>query len=165
MTNKDVETKLHTAVSHAVPDVLDSILANCGEGNKTVILHPKTAYKSNWLKAAAGATALLAIIVGAALLYKPKQNTPDQTASIYKTEDTYVLASDISLIDEEAALKIAAEYAKINSDEIDEKTVDMEADGDQSVYIVKFNSSGISYTVKVEAATGTVLEFGSRVIK
>ena len=58
MKNREMEEKIKTAFQHAAPDVLESVLSDCGEQKGTVITLTEKK-KIRWIKAASGIAAAL----------------------------------------------------------------------------------------------------------
>ncbi len=63
MKNREMEEKIKTAFQHAAPDVLESVLSDCGEQKGTVITLTEKK-KIRWIKAASGIAAALMITIG-----------------------------------------------------------------------------------------------------
>ena len=66
MKNVDMEAKIKQAFEHAAPDVLESVLSDCGEQKGTVIVMKER--KINWIgrvAAVAAAVALVVVMLGA----------------------------------------------------------------------------------------------------
>ena len=59
---KNVETKIKQAFEHAAPNVLESVLSDCGEQKGTVIIMKEK--KNNWTKRLTAVAAALALVVG-----------------------------------------------------------------------------------------------------
>ena len=62
MKNMDMETKIMQAFEHAAPDVLQSVLSECGEQKGTVIMMKEK--KNNWTSRLIAVAAALAVVVG-----------------------------------------------------------------------------------------------------
>lgn len=62
MKNMDMETKIRQAFEHAAPDVLQSVLSECGEQKGTVIMMKEK--KNNWTSRLIAVAAALAVVVG-----------------------------------------------------------------------------------------------------
>ena len=62
MKNREMEEKIKTAFQHAAPDVLESVLSDCGEQKGTAITLTEKK-KIRWIKAASGIAAALMITI------------------------------------------------------------------------------------------------------
>lgn len=62
MKNVDMEAKIKQAFEHAVPNVLESVLSECGEQKGTVIMMKER--KNNWTRRFTAIAAALALVVG-----------------------------------------------------------------------------------------------------
>lgn len=83
MKNREMEEKIKTAFQHAAPDVLESVLSDCGEQKGTVITLTEKK-KIRWIKAASGIAAALMITIGSIWGYGEYQgqNTVASTISL-----------------------------------------------------------------------------------
>lgn len=67
MKTTDIETKLATAISNEVPDILDDILSKCEARKENVIeinVHKNKTNHNNWLKSVCATAAALVVLVG-----------------------------------------------------------------------------------------------------
>jgi len=76
MKNKDINEMIRTAVSHSVPDILDSILSDCDkEKGKVIQMNESKTKRSNWMRTmglVAAAFILTLVGIGARGIYTTK---------------------------------------------------------------------------------------------
>lgn len=84
MTDRELNTKIRQAFSHAAPDVLDAVLSDCEEQRGSVIAMAEDQKRNPWIRRFAGMAACLVLLLGGVfgLQAHKLNNTVDSTVSI-----------------------------------------------------------------------------------
>lgn len=84
MENKELNHKIKQAFSHAVPDVLDSVLSQCDTQKGNVIMIANTKKTNLWVKRLAGIAAVFLLFIGGTFGFQAYQvnYTVDSTVSL-----------------------------------------------------------------------------------
>lgn len=171
MTNHDLEQKIRTAVEHAAPDQLETILSSCQSEKKEGAMiymneNKKTNRKKYRLTAVAAAAAVLILCLGGLRLLQkgPGQSGPDipgtsgqnllSESNVPETETVPDEAShSIILLDVNPSLSLTVDAA--------ETVLAVEALNDDAVEILgNMDLTGTSLEVALNAVIGSMLQKG-----
>ena len=157
MANKDIEQKINSAFSKTVPDILDSILADCDEVPEA---QPEPSKKPKnrirMMKTVALAAALIMLIAGTVTAVGVRNMSFVGRDNALGSAMNYV----VNNADSEEQRQMLSDFilSGLAYDEFTEETkVDFGLVGLRPAYHIHFKVGGFSYDIDVDARSGVVM--------